>query len=647
MRTVALIDAAQRDPAIFAPLGRAARAQGLTLDVWPLARWLDIEPPLPEGRPIIFAVSIELLFALDAAEPTLDAPVPALDAPEPAVVLERFLELLRRAGRRRLGLVHLALPGAAAADLPRLAPLLDALGLDPASAETSDLLARAALHHPLGGRATWATALLPGTDSTPTALRSGTDSTPAPAWPDLLGALRQADAHHPPILIGHAAWLDYAGITERFDLLPLDRSLRDRLAEEVTRAFSAAWGLGPAVADTAPPIAPPFEPEPEPEPEPAPEPAPEPQPERRPWKSGWMELAPFDDAADPDAGATLVDLIARARLDALWISISPNQYEGSNARWPHRVAELWRAIDRFRAALLRHPQWRNTAPPALLIGFQIANNTIDEGRLPAASAVDIFGNQYLDVPAPLDRAFWRDEIIEPLARFAERWSAGPAELPIGGVVIDLELYLRRISGVSQFLSTHGFEAETLERIAPERSLEGSPEEIAERVARQLIEARAGARHFAHLAADARRLGVELRTAVRALLPQARLGAYAPAITLDWFYAGLWAGLSTPEDPLELLTFSVAPRPHRPVMLARGIHARASSALLLSKIRDDRDFARVDALLEESDGLWLNRLSRLVEPYQPERWHALEQTPLDGAGRRRLMEYLGMIGSGRC
>jgi hypothetical protein len=156
---------------------------------------------------------------------------------------------------------------------------------------------------------------------------------------------------------------------------------------------------------------------------------------------------------------------------------------------------------------------------------------------------------------------------------------------------------------------------------------------------ELIARRGVGEHFARLEAEAAALAGWLRARIEQAIPGAVIGAYAPNVSLDWFYRGFYRGLSA-AGSIELFTFDSEFLAHADLLEERGIHARHSTVLLLSKLGSPDDFSIVTSLLARHDGLWLNRLSRLVEPYDPKAWHALEQTPLSPAERLLLIEHLG-------
>ena len=142
--------------------------------------------------------------------------------------------------------------------------------------------------------------------------------------------------------------------------------------------------------------------------------------------------------------------------------------------------------------------------------------------------------------------------------------------------------------------------------------------------------------------QATRLGKRLQEAFDERIPQGIIACYTPTILVDWFYKGLFKGLSTPQKPLWLFTFNTDFAPYEAWFKKNDIQVKHSGALLFSKIATEGDFVWADHVLKRNHGVWLNRFSRLVEDYQPASWVGVEQTPLDREGKTAFMNYLGRI-----
>jgi len=275
--------------------------------------------------------------------------------------------------------------------------------------------------------------------------------------------------------------------------------------------------------------------------------------------------------------------------------------------------------------------------PKILVGFEITNNMYTP-NLPKTYAADLYGNQYEDLPTPLDIHFWENEIKKPLECFVEQWKNPSISngIPLSGVVLDLEMYCRKKS--SLFLPTMGFELPTFKKFAHKFSLNAAPTN-AHDITSFLMREQRGKQYFDFLEQEADNLGNNLKSFFTQKIPGCLIACYAPNLLVDWFYKGLWKGLSSKKNPLHLYTFNTEFKRYQSWFEQQGVYANHSSVLLLSKIKKTKDFKWVNTILKQHDGVWLNRFSRLVEDYDATSWISVEQSPLANDHKAQLMKYL--------
>ncbi len=354
---------------------------------------------------------------------------------------------------------------------------------------------------------------------------------------------------------------------------------------------------------------------------------------RPPLKVAWVEIEIFTKQDEREKQKLLVDYIYKAGLDYLWISISPNMYYSPIGRSVEKKEELLHSISVFTDDLRRKAEGLKVSIPKILIGFEIANNLYNP-NLPSFGAKDMYGNEYYDVPAPLDFTFWDNEVIKSFVGFVKDWGRKEISngVPIDGVVIDLEMYNRKTS--AGFISTMGFSNQTFDSFISSNKLECGTQKPWE----YLFENRQMSNYFSFLHSQAVRLGEKLKTSFIEQVPGCRIACYAPNININWFYKGLYVGLSgTSENPhndaLFLFTFNSEFESHKRWLSANGINARHFSALMLSKIRSEEDFE-----LAKGDK-WLNRFSRAIDPQDSTAWYANEQSPLVGNQFVKFLDHL--------
>lgn len=362
-------------------------------------------------------------------------------------------------------------------------------------------------------------------------------------------------------------------------------------------------------------------------------------------KIAWMELALFEDKDYSSAALgkeaierdkndrlerckRLIDYVFTSGLDTLWISLSPNIYYSAIARNKQTKTKhhfdkeqaFLAGIKRFTSMLKTEGEKRGHALPALFVGFEIANN-LYEPHLPQRCAVDVYGNTYPDLPAPLDRRFWLTEIKDPLLTFLEKWNWPEvgSGLQLAGVVLDLEMYCRKKSGT--FLSTMGFDGYIFNRFS--RSVQMLP--VHDRVL-HLMKHGLAREYYRFLEDEAYNLGHDMHNFFNRVIRNCQIMCYTPNILISWFYKGFFKGLSSVGSPLHLMTFNAEFKAHRPWFLRSGIHVCHDSVLLLSKIKTLNDVHHARDVLNHHHGIWLNRFSRFAEPKATD-WTAVEQPAL--------------------
>ena len=352
-------------------------------------------------------------------------------------------------------------------------------------------------------------------------------------------------------------------------------------------------------------------------------------------KTAWMEMQMFEDPKNKKQQEQLIDHILDSRMDQLWLSISPNIFYSPVAREKHVQPKCLKALSSLTKNLAAAAQTRKQPIPDILIGFEIVNNIHDK-NYPKLASKDIYGNTYFDIPRPLNKQFWMNEIQIPLQRLLQDWKNPTVSngTKITGVVLDLEMYGRKTT--SEFLPTMGFDETTaISTDVVPKVYTRSPNELAS----YLSEHKKTNRYFLTLERKAVELGQELQAFVQKEIPNGIVCCYAPNISTGWFYKGLYKGISSPEHPLHLFTFNAEFYIHKDWLLFNKIQAKHSSVLMLSKLEKPGDFKWVDYVLQRHDGIWLNRFSRMAEPYKKD-WAALERTPLPTEERHKFAKYIG-------
>jgi hypothetical protein len=378
-------------------------------------------------------------------------------------------------------------------------------------------------------------------------------------------------------------------------------------------------------------------------------------------KVAWMELAVFYDPdnfekmsieeqqkariTQAEQQDLLIDYIFKSGMDALWISITPNIYyspiakmvKQDRAQTTKYERNFLQALGDFTKKLKQVADHNKLTIPKIILGFEVANNLYSP-NLPKKFAIDLYGNTYDDLPAPLDRNFWRNEVETPLEIFLRKWKDPKVSngIPISGVMLDLEMYCRKRTGT--FFSTMGFDADSFERFKKQRGLKANYLPVHDRV-KYLMDKKLSGAYFKFLSEQAAILGKQLREGFCKKIPDCAIMCYTPHILANWFYKGLCKGLSQKDSPLYLFTFNSEFVAHKGWFEENDIPVSHGSVLLLSKLQNPQDYVQVQDILKTHHSVWFNRFSRFVETYNPSSWVSVEQSPM---GPHEINEFFSLV-----
>jgi hypothetical protein len=354
--------------------------------------------------------------------------------------------------------------------------------------------------------------------------------------------------------------------------------------------------------------------------------------------TAWMDIEIFQTADNKIAQERLIGYIVRGNFDALWLSISPNQYFSSRAKFKDRMPQLEASITRFSKQLVAACSTQKKLVPKIIISFEITNNFVEANKYAQPCAQDLYGNSFADVPAPLDRTWWHDEVITSAEKFVALWNKKAPKLKLNGFVLDLEMYLRNESKVSEFVSTSIGSPSDLS------FLKDQPALTINDFAQSLIREKKGVAYLQYLTNQAEELGKWMRISLQKIIPNALVACYAANVSLDWMYQGLYRGISSSHEPLMLFSFNSRWDIHKKDVANIGLNIQHSAVALLSQIQTHADFGYFKMLRERNDGIWLNKLCRLSHEYQPNEWHRAEQTPISFSDRGLLMDFVAQLPS---
>jgi hypothetical protein len=350
----------------------------------------------------------------------------------------------------------------------------------------------------------------------------------------------------------------------------------------------------------------------------------------------WMDLK-----NNKSENKKLIDFILTSRVDYLWITLNPHMYYSPIARYKNKKNEFFLKLAHFNHELKKESSARKIDPPKVLIGFEIVNNFY-KPNLPKHVARDLYGREYFDVPAPLAKSFWENEVKMPLKKFLRDWKKRKIShgIKLAGVVLDLEMYGRQTTG--SFSPIMGFEPDTIVKFLQKNYFRSIPINL---FTQQLINKSMCKKYFRFLERQASKLASNLRQFIHKEIPNAIgerlpvIACYAPSISVDWFYKGFYKGLSTKKNRIYLLTFNTGFADHKKWLEQKGIQADHYSVLMLSKLTGVKSYEKFDRKYLENNGPWINKFSRFPEKYRPKHWSVLEQTKMSKQKRKEFAKHM--------
>ena len=344
--------------------------------------------------------------------------------------------------------------------------------------------------------------------------------------------------------------------------------------------------------------------------------------------TAWVQLT--DLKTDEEEEALAQDLVVGG-FTHLWLNDSPQMYYGVRTKKTEEQRVAMEAqLARLSQKISDEAMRRGVERPSLFIGFEIVNDICGEHQLAGNPAKDLYGTVYKDIPSLCDRDFWQTAVTDPLAAYMSMYRLIPVEhqLPVAGVFLDLELYLRNLAGVGEFASVMLCDDKLMAEFL-----------AAQGVSESVPTAGAGVDDIRKLVAFASKKAFEcgqfVRSSMRAHCGEfCDLGLYTPSINADWFCVNFVKGSFEEGTKVQWATFNTDFYAIQASVSAifSGVDIEHSSVLMLSKLTADcaSNAELVRQCMSKNDGIWLNRFSRLEFPYAggEKEWYFLEQP---GAG----------------
>lgn len=347
----------------------------------------------------------------------------------------------------------------------------------------------------------------------------------------------------------------------------------------------------------------------------------------------WMDVRSFFGKA-PES----VDYVLNSGIKILWLDLIPETLLTHNARNAAGKEEFLKQVEWFTRILKERAQVLNRPIPLLFMGTDVTLNyrVVPNHATPAVETptVDLYGKVLSRVPSPLDvKGFWQTQVIDLINTFVDLWESKEGGigngLPLAGIFFDFEQYQapEQASNYTDLMDFSDLAWQTFLAAYPQPNM---PEltTAAKRV-EYLIDTHQMQTYFDALTAQAKEIGTLIRNTIKQRLPHGMIAAYNANIASSWWYRGLMASLSRPEEPLMYATFNTDFFSHVSWLESQDVYLHHLQVLLLSKLREKDDFKQIGTILKNHDGIWFNRFSRLIQDMPENKTHAdhIESSPL--------------------
>lgn len=339
---------------------------------------------------------------------------------------------------------------------------------------------------------------------------------------------------------------------------------------------------------------------------------------------GWGGLEPYFEKEKQ-----AVENLFASGINLLWFELNPEWYLSENALMKDKKNTFLDSIDRFNKAFsAAHKRDNATATPHIFIGTDITSNYATAKV--AHPVRDVYGTEYSKIPSPFDfEHFWQKELLDVYTNFKSAWQNSNHQVTIDGIFLDFEMYHAQTQS-GQYTNTMDFSDYTWQRYAQSRNMLCLLSLSFEDRIRYLLDAQKFDDYFVFLKHEAFLVGKKIKHYFNQEFPHALLAAYNIHLPHSWFYLGILAGLSSPQDPIILATFNNDFYRHYEWLQRQHIFAYHMPVLLFSKFQKKDDFNLINEFAKTHDGVWFNRISRLEEPRDPKEWkwdYGLETSPL--------------------
>jgi len=313
-------------------------------------------------------------------------------------------------------------------------------------------------------------------------------------------------------------------------------------------------------------------------------------------------------------------------FNLLWFEVNPEWYFSPMALFKKDTDIVMETMKSIGTCLTASAKKSGAKMPDIFIGSDITSNF--NGQKPKNCVYDVFGNAYPNIPSPFDREnVWKQELITPFARC---YAQLKQSMPIDGLFLDFEMYHapRQASSYHDHMDFSECAWQVFKKVhatAPDY------DSVADRIA-YLKKQKLFKQYFTTLSNEACSIGEHIKEQIHTIHPALRIAIYAPTLPSSWFYRGIIRGLSSKKQPLIMATFNTDYQRHSRWLEINAMHLSHGTALMMSKLESEKDFALITKLSSGHDFVWYNRPSRQLyqhaEKHPSKKWWQAEYSMMN-------------------
>ncbi|HBR70617.1 TPA: hypothetical protein DIC20_03125 [Candidatus Dependentiae bacterium] len=322
---------------------------------------------------------------------------------------------------------------------------------------------------------------------------------------------------------------------------------------------------------------------------------------------GWLSID-----YDPKMIEKNLNYIAQTKFDMLWLELPLKLYKKSE--------EFNKKINFFTKKLEEAYQNKNQLLPKIFIDFDFGATL--HWCHQSTHPIDIYGNEYKKVPAPLEyKEFWRPCILKVLKNVCNKWKNEIGNgIPIDGIIFNFYFWnSKEMPFYTNLIDFSDSAWNAYQKYHPAINISST-----ERI-NYILKNNKLTEYLFILEKEASELAKLITDDIHQILPCAMIGAYTQTPLDTWFYRAIMQNLGSKQNPLLWFTNNLNYYGHRNWIDSHHIHALHLTNIYLDHFNNRQDIHLINKLAQSHDGLWYSRASRIGEKYQQNKWWSPEAT----------------------